>query len=76
MSNTSSKTIGELVTGYRPLFEEELIGNRLLSRIAAWDNGWKGSDSAPQYSYQRDQDTMSDVSVAVSQRSFKAPSQR
>jgi len=52
--------------------------DRLLSRIAAWDNGWKGSDSGVQYSYQRDQDSMSDISVAASSHapSFKAPSQR
>mgnify|MGYP003624100383 CR=1 FL=1 len=35
---------------------------RLLSRIAAWDNGWKGSNSSEEYSYQRDQDGMSDMS--------------
>jgi hypothetical protein len=35
---------------------------RLLSRIAAWDNGWKGSSSSEEYSYQRDQDSMSDMS--------------
>ncbi|KAH7396552.1 hypothetical protein DE146DRAFT_678317 [Phaeosphaeria sp. MPI-PUGE-AT-0046c] len=36
--------------------------DRLLSRIAAWDNGWKGSNSSEEYSYQRDQDGMSDMS--------------
>jgi hypothetical protein len=36
--------------------------NRLLSRIAAWDNGWKGSNSSEEYSYQRDQDGVSIMS--------------
>jgi hypothetical protein len=73
----SSKTIGER-RRTQTLVEEDLILDRLLSRIAAWDNGWKGSDSAMQYSYQRDQDSMSDISVAASSYapSFKAPSQR
>ncbi|KAF1945304.1 hypothetical protein EJ02DRAFT_369636 [Clathrospora elynae] len=43
--------------------------DRLLSRIAAWDNGFKGTDSGGQYSYQREQDSMSDiVSIAASSR--------
>jgi hypothetical protein len=37
------------------------VAIRLLSRIAAWDNGWKGSNSSEEYSYQRDQDGMSDM---------------
>ncbi|OAL52162.1 hypothetical protein IQ07DRAFT_562416 [Pyrenochaeta sp. DS3sAY3a] len=42
--------------------------DQLLSRIAAWDNGYKGSDPGFQYSYQRDQDSMSDISAAPSSR--------
>jgi len=49
--------------------------DRLISRIAAWDNGWKGGDagSGTHYSYQRDQDAMSFTSVSASS---KAPSSR
>lgn len=49
--------------------------DRLISRIAAWDNGWKGGDagSGTEYSYQRDQDAMSFTSVAASSL---APSSR
>jgi hypothetical protein len=47
---------------------------RLLSRISAWDNGFKGPDSGMQYSYQRDQDSMSDV-VSIAASSI-APSNR
>ncbi|EAT86279.2 hypothetical protein SNOG_06448 [Parastagonospora nodorum SN15] len=42
--------------------------DRLLSRIAAWDNGWKGSNSSEEYSYQRDQDGMSDMSSLAGRR--------
>ncbi|KAH7346023.1 hypothetical protein BKA66DRAFT_478363 [Pyrenochaeta sp. MPI-SDFR-AT-0127] len=42
--------------------------DQLLSRIAAWDNGYKGTDSGFQYSYQRDEDGMSDISVPASSR--------
>ena len=47
---------------------------RLLSRISAWDNGFKGPDSGMQYSYQRDQDSMSDV-ISIAASSI-APSDR
>ena len=43
--------------------------DQLLSRIAAWDNGWKGSNSSEEYSYQRDQDGMSDLASIRSSRS-------
>lgn len=39
--------------------------DRLLSRIAAWDNGWKGSNSSEEYSYQRNDDSDSIRSSVV-----------
>lgn len=47
---------------------------RLFSRISAWDNGFKGPGEGMQYSYQRDQDSMSDV-VSIATSSI-APSNR
>lgn len=49
--------------------------DRLLSRISAWDNGFKGPGSGMQYSYQRDQDSMSDV-VSIAASSIAASHRR
>jgi hypothetical protein len=65
------------VEGDYEIIPEEYYGppdDRLISRIAAWDNGFKGTDQREQYSYQRDQDSMSDV-VSISASSL-APSSR
>ncbi|RYN60766.1 hypothetical protein AA0114_g849 [Alternaria tenuissima] len=65
------------VEGDYELIPEEYYGppdDRLFSRISAWDNGFKGPGEGMQYSYQRDQDSMSDV-VSIAASSI-APSNR
>jgi hypothetical protein len=61
-THISSKTIGERLEQTHTISRRGINVVRLLSRIAAWDNGWKGSNSSEEYSYQRDQDGMSDMS--------------